>query len=95
MPDEAAETRAEEEEVQSDTRARAILLWSVEFDRKVGVLSVRLQLGLGWRNGWLEEGSVAGEGGDTSDQPWTASINADARWPIIGIAIIMINVKSI
>lgn len=40
-----------------------VLLWRAEFDRKVGALSLRLQLalggGAGWTTGWTDDGTEA------------------------------------
>lgn len=43
-----------------------VLLWRVEFDRKVGALSLREQLALrgrvGWRKDWPDDGNGASTG---------------------------------
>lgn len=48
---------------REDILSVGVLLWRVGFDRKVGALSLRLQLGLGgrvsWRKDWPDDGNVA------------------------------------
>lgn len=52
MPDETAEIKMTEQRRQI---VREPLLWGVEFDRKVGALSLGLQLGLSGKVDWRKD----------------------------------------